>query len=193
MIGPLNLASRPFRNERLPALALWATIVVLLGLSLEQGLVVADLLSPRSVGLEREVRALDAEAERLRAERAHLAPPKLDPDSLRQWALVANLVDRRAFSWTDLLGRLEEVLPPGVHLVSIAPVIEAGKVKLDFTAVARTREEALAFVGALQARKDFADVFPTGLDDRKGEGHELGISLRYVPEGRVPVELKGRR
>jgi hypothetical protein len=193
VIGPLNLASRPFRNERLPALALWAAIAVLVGLGSKQGFVVADLLSPRSAELEREVRALDAEAERLRAERATLAPPRPDAKTVQQWALVGNLVDRRAFSWTGLLGRLEEVLPAGVHLVSIAPVIEEGEVRLAFTAVARTREDALQFVKALQARKDFADVFPTGLDDKQDSGHELGIELRYVPEGRVPVALKGRR
>ncbi len=45
---------------------------------------------------------------------------------------------------------------------------------------------------ALQARKDFADVFLTELDKGK-EGSELGISLRYVPEGRVPAPLTGGR
>ena len=192
MIGPLNLATRPFRNERLPTLALWGALLLLAGLSVKQGLVVADLLSARSVELEREVRALDAEAESLRTERANQKAPAPDPAVLRQWALVSNLVDRRAFSWTDLLGRLEQVLPPGVHLVSIAPTIEKGRVALDFNAVARTPEEGLDLVRALQARKDFAEVFPTGLD--KGEeGSELGISLRYIPEGRVPSPLAGGR
>lgn len=192
MIGPLNLATRPFRNERLPTLLLWGALAVLLGVSVRQGLVVADLLSTRSVALEREVRALDAEAEALRAERVNLKAPTPDPVVLRQWALVSNLVDRRAFSWTDLLARLEQVLPPGVHLVSIAPTIQKGQVALEFEAIARTTEEGLELVKALQARKDFADVFLTGLDKGK-EGSELGISLRYVPEGRVPSPLAGGR
>ena len=192
MIGPLNLATRPFRNERLPTLLLWGALAVLLGLSVKQGLVVAGLLSARSVALEREVRALDAEADALRAERAGLRAPNPDPASLRQWSLVSNLVDRRAFSWTDLLARLEQVLPPGVHLVSIAPTIQRGQVALDFNAIARTTEEGLELVKALQARKDFADVFLTGLDKGR-EGSELGISLRYVPEGRIPSPLTGGR
>jgi Tfp pilus assembly protein PilN len=192
LIGPLNLATRPFRNERLPTLLLWGALAVLLGLSVKQGLVVAELLSARSVALEREVRALDAEADALRAERAGLRAPNPDPASLRQWSLVSNLVDRRAFSWTDLLARLEQVLPPGVHLVSIAPTIQRGQVALDFNAIARTTEEGLELVKALQARKDFADVFLTGLDKGR-EGSELGISLRYVPEGRIPSPLTGVR
>jgi len=192
VIGPLNLATRPFRNERLPTLVLWGALVILAGLSLKQGLVVADLLSPHSVGLEREVRSLDAEADRLRAERASLKTPPPDPTTLRQWALVSNLVDRRAFSWTELLGRLEEVLPPGVHLVSIAPTIQKGRVALEFNAVARTTEEGLELVKALQGRKDFADVFVTGLDKGK-EGSEIGLSLRYIPAGRVPSPLSVAR
>jgi hypothetical protein len=192
VIGPVNLATRPFRNERLPTLALWGAFAILFGLSVKQGLMVADLLSARSVGLEHEVRSLDAEADRLRAERAGLNAPTPDPALLRQWALVRNLVDRRAFSWTDLLGRLEQVLPPGVHLVSIAPTIQKGQVALDFNAVARTTEEGLELVKALQARKDFADVFVTGLDKGK-EGSEIGLSLRYVPDGRVPSPLAGGR
>ena len=192
MNGPLNLATRPFRNERLPTLGLWAALLLLLGLSVKHGLVVADLLSERSVALEHEVRALDAEASALRVERArHQAPPP-GPGVVRQWAIVSNLVDRRAFSWTDLLGRLEEVLPPGVHLVSIAPAIEKGRVALEFDVVAKSPDDAFALVKALQARSDFAEVFPTGLDQDE-EGSKLGISLRFIPEGRVPVSLKGVR
>ena len=190
MIGPLNLATRPFRNERLPTLALWAALALLLGVTVKHGLVVADLLSARSVGLEHEVRALDAEAVALRAERVKINAPDPDPVAVRQWVLVSNLVDRRAFSWTDLLGRLEEVLPPGVHLVSIAPTIQKGQVALEFTAVARSTEEGLELVKALQSRKDFSEVFLTGLDKDK-EGSQLGLSLRYRPEGRVPAPLAG--
>jgi Tfp pilus assembly protein PilN len=192
VIGPLNLATRPFRNERLPTLLMWAALLVLLGASAKHGLVVAELLSTRSVALEQEVRALDAEAASLRAARASLKAPNPDAAAVRQWVLVGNLIDRRVFSWTDLLARLEHVLPPGVHLVSIAPTILKGQVALEFNAVARTPEEALELVKALQARKDFAEVFPTGLDQSK-EGSELGISLRYIPEGGVPSPLGGGR
>jgi Tfp pilus assembly protein PilN len=192
VIGPLNLATRPFRNERLPTLALWAALGLLLGLSVKHGLVVAELLSARSVGLEHEVRALDAEAVALRAQRANVNAPNPDAAAVRQWGLVSNLVDRRAFSWTDLLARLEQVLPPGVHLVSIAPTIQRGQVALDFNAMARSTDEGLELVKALQSRKDFAEVFLTGLDKDK-EGSQLGISLRYVPEGGVPSPLVGGR
>ena len=192
MKGPLNLATRPFRNERLPTLGLWVALLLLLGLSVKHGLVVADLLSERSVALEHEVRALDAEAGALRAGRASQHAPRPAAAAVRQWAIVSNLVDRRAFSWTDLLGRLEEVLPPGVHLMSIAPTIETGRVALEFDVVARTPDEAFDLVKALQARRDFAEVFPTGLDQDE-EGIKLGISLRFIPEGRVPAPLRGAR
>jgi hypothetical protein len=76
--------------------------------------------------------------------------------------------------------------------MSIAPTIEAGRVALEFDVVARTAEEAFDLVKALQARRDFAEVFPTGLDQDE-EGIKLGISLRFIPEGRVPAPLRGSR
>lgn len=190
MIGILNLASRPFRNDRLPAALLWTAIGVLAVVTLGHAYVVADLLSEQSTALDREVTSLDAESTRLRAERAGLTEPVPDPATVRQWTLVANLVDRRAFSWTDLLARLEDVLPPGVHLTSIAPVIRKGEIVLDFAAVARTEAEAWDFVKALQSRKDFADVFATGIG-AADEGAEVRISMKFVPAGRVPDQGAG--
>lgn len=185
MIGTLNLATRAFRNDRVPTALLWGTLAVLGVLSLWHGVAVARLLSTRATTLDREVASLDAEAVALRAERGGLVEPAPDPTTLRQWTLVANLVDRRAFAWTELLARLEEVLPPSVHLTSIAPAIRKGEVVLDFDAVARNEDDGWEFVKALQARKDFADVFPS----RSGigqDGPEMHISLKFLPEGKIP-------
>jgi Tfp pilus assembly protein PilN len=192
MIAPLNLASRPFRNDRLPAVLMWGAIAVLSVVTLAHGLAVGGLLSEPATTLDREVKSLDAEAEKLRKERESLQAPAPDANTAKQWAVVANLVDRRAFSWSDLLSRLEEVLPPGVRLVSIAPVVRKGEVVLDFAAIARTEGDAWDFVKALQSRKDFADVFATCFATTE-EGAEVRIGLKYVPEGRIPAPLPGGR
>jgi Tfp pilus assembly protein PilN len=185
VIGTLNLATRAFRNDRVPTALLWGALGLLVGLSLWHTVAVARLLSTQATTLDREVASLDAEAASLRAERGGLVEQAPDPGTLRQWTLVANLVDRRAFAWTELLARLEEVLPPAVHLTSIAPAIRKGEVVLDFDAVARNEDDAWEFVKALQARKDFAEVFPT----RSGigpDGPSVHISLKFLPEGKVP-------
>jgi Tfp pilus assembly protein PilN len=185
VIGTLNLATRAFRNDRVPTTLLWGALVVLAGLSLWHGVAVARLLSTKATTLDREVASLDAEAVKLRAERGGLVEPAPDPTTLRQWTLVANLVDRRAFAWTELLARLEEVLPPGVHVTSIAPAIKKGEVVLEFDAVARNENDAWDFVKALQARKDFAEVRPLRIGVGQ-DGPEVHISMRFLPEGKIP-------
>lgn len=185
MIGTLNLATRAFRNDRVPTTLLWGALAVLALLSVWHGVAVARLLSTHATSLDREVASLDAEAEALRKERGDLVEAPPDPATLRQWTLVANLVDRRAFAWTELLARLEEVLPPGVHLTSIAPAIRKGEVVLDFDAVARNEDDAWEFVKALQARKDFADVFASRFGIGQ-DGPEVHISLKFLPQAKIP-------
>jgi hypothetical protein len=61
MRRPLNLASRPFRNEALPALLFAVGCVLLLVLSLLHGVAVRRLLPGRTTGLHSEVAALEKE------------------------------------------------------------------------------------------------------------------------------------
>jgi Tfp pilus assembly protein PilN len=88
-------------------------------------------------------------------------------------------VDQRAFSWTGLLGVLEEVLPAGVRLISIAPSVKEGQLHLDLSAVARKAEYGFDFMRALQERKEFQDVNLLGVGEGV-EGAELTFSMRYV-------------
>lgn len=188
---PLNLASHPLRNERLPALLLGLAAVVLLGLTVRHAFVIRGLLPSRTSALHREVEAQDAEASRLRTEVATLRGPKPDPTAVKQWALVKGLVDRRAFSWTDLFDRLEEVLPPGVRLLSVAPVVRDGELRLELQALARSGEDALQFLGVLQKRPEFADANVLGLDDGD-EGTEVTYSMKYVPSARPASSREAR-
>jgi Tfp pilus assembly protein PilN len=177
--APLNLASRPFRNERLPALAFGLASLLLLALTARHALVLRQVLPGRTAALEQEVRALDQQIEGLRKEAVSLRGPRPDPALVAQWALLRALVDQRAFSWTDLLAILEEVLPPGVRLVSIAPSVREGQLHLDLGAVARKAEDGFDFMRALQERKEFQDVNLLGVGEG-AEGADLSFSMRYV-------------
>ncbi len=187
MSAPLNLASHPFRNERLPALLLGLALVALLVITVQHALVIRRLLPARTSALHGEVAALDAEADRLRAEASALRGPKPDAAAVKQWALVKGLVDRRAFSWTELFGRLEEVLPPGVHLLSVAPDVHEGAVRLELEAVARTAEDGFGFLQALQQRPEFADANLLSVDELE-DGAQLTYSMKYVPSAKPARE-----
>jgi hypothetical protein len=118
----------------------------------------------------------------VRAEAQSLRRPRPDKATVVQWALVKELVDRRSFSWTTLLSRLESVLPPDVRLVSITPEAKEGILKLKIGAVSRTAEQGLALVGKLAARKEFSQVFLLTQTDATDGGAECTYEMVYIPQ-----------
>jgi Tfp pilus assembly protein PilN len=176
----LNLATRPFRNERLPMVLVGLAAAALLALTVRHAFVLKELLPGRVSALDREARGLEQEVSRLRQEAARLRGPRPDPERVKQWMALRGLVDRRAFSWTTLLASLEDVLPLGVRLVSIAPLLKDGKVTLDISAVARRFEDRHLLLRALDESPEFEEVFlRTAGDTDRGE--EFTYSTRYLP------------
>lgn len=181
MTPPLNLASRPFQNEALPGLLFAGASVVLLALTLEHGLALKRLLSTSTSSRHKEAAVLEEEASRLRRTVGQ-RPPQPPKEAVAHWALLKELVDRRTLSWTGLLADLEEVLPPGVRLVAIAPNVKAGVMHLELGAVSRSLDEGLAFVRALQDRRGFADVYPLGVHTRDDGGVDIHYGMTYLPD-----------
>jgi Tfp pilus assembly protein PilN len=167
-VRTLNLASRPFRNERLPNLlsvaALGATLVV----SAWHLSVARDVLPDRTSDLVQKLTDLEGESGRLRTEDASLRALRPEKVALAEWKRVKDLVDQRVFSWSGLFAVLEETLPDGVRLRSLEPSVKDGEVTLAMTANARTHEEMMQMLSALEDRAEFAGVDPTDrntLDD----------------------------
>jgi Tfp pilus assembly protein PilN len=180
--APLNLARRPFRNERLPTLALAVGLVALCVLSVRHVLLARDLMPGRARDVEGRVSVLEKEIEALRAESAELQKLAAPPEALKEWATVKRLVDRRAFSWTGLFGALEQALPPGVKLVSVSPRDNQGRIELALVAVGRGDEDALALLQGLQAHRDFEGAFLERWDQGR-EGVDIACTVRYAPKG----------
>ena len=174
---PANLARRPFRNERLPNL-LFAVGAVAIGLlTVRHAFLVRALLPGRTSALHNEVTRLETEAARLRSEQASLRGLAPDPKALARWLVVKELVDRRAFSWTTLFARLEERLPGGARLRSIAPSVQRGEIRLDVQATVRSPEVGWQFIRVLEEGGDFDDVFPLS----EGTSGEFHYTMRYRP------------
>jgi len=180
--APLNLARRPFRNERLPTLALAVGLATLAVVSVRHALLARDLLPGRARDVEGRVATLEREIGSLRAESAELQRLGAPPEALKEWAAIKRLVDRRTFSWTGLFGALEEALPPGVRLVSVAPRDREGQLELALVAVGRGDEDALALLQGLQAHRDFAGAFLERWDAGR-EGVDITCTVRYAPKG----------
>lgn len=191
MIRPLNLARRPFRNESLPNLAFLFAVLLALALTAQQALLARRLLSAQATALHADVAALEGELQSLRREAEALRGPTPDQEQIAEWRVIKDLVDRRTFSWSRLLARLESVLPPGVRLVSIDPSSASGRVRLEVVAVARSREDAFEFVRALREKAGFEDVYPTSLS-RGNDGDQIACVMTYRPESRpAPAPAEG--
>jgi Tfp pilus assembly protein PilN len=176
---PLNLARRPFRNERLPTLVLAVGILLLALLSVRHAFLARDLRPGGARDVEKEVQDLEQETLRLRAEALQLQHLTATPEKLKEWQAVKELVDRRAFSWGGLLTALERALPPGVRLVSVTPAIKSGVLVLSLSAVGRSVEDALALPKALEAQGEFEGAFPEGYAETS-DGVTTTCTVRYL-------------
>ena len=174
---PANLASHPFVNERLPNLVFALAVVLLVAVTVRHGFLVHALLPGRTSALHDEVTRLEAESKTLRAEQATLRGVAPEPKALARWIVIKELVDRRAFSWTALFARLENRLPDGARLVSIAPNLRRGEIILEVDAVMRSPEVGWQFMRALEEDGAFEDVFPLS----EGESGEFHYTMRYRP------------
>lgn len=177
----LNLAQRPFRNERLAAVLFATTATFLIGVTIWHAVVIRNLLPARTSERHREVAALEAELAKLREEARTLKTETPPAATLTQWNQVKELVDRRAFSWTGLFARLEQLIPQGVRLTAISPAVRKGEVDLNVDATVRSREAGWEFVRVLEGGGDFYDVYPTSEN-----GNEFRYIMRYRPQ-KAPV------
>jgi type IV pilus assembly protein PilN len=182
---PLNLARRPFHNESLPNLLFLLAGLLAVALTAQQAILARRLLSAHATALQADVAALESELSGLRREAEVLRGPVPGPEQVAEWRVLKDLVDRRSFSWSRLLARLESVLPPGVRLVSIDPSTGGGRVRVEVIAVARSREDAFEFVRALREKGGFEDVYPTSLS-RGNDGDQISCSMTYRPEAPLP-------
>ena len=183
-----NLATRPLRNERLPAVLLALALAGLVGVTVKHLLVLRELLPGRTAAVEGEVRGLEQELLALRDEARSLPRPRPDPRTLAEWQAIRGLVDRRAFSWARLLARLEEILPVGVKLSSIAPTVKEGETWIEVAAVGRTISDGFALMKVLQKAGDFDDVVPSSVGEGPSGDGEIRYSMKYTP--RAAAEAK---
>jgi Tfp pilus assembly protein PilN len=91
------------------------------------------------------------------------------------------LIDRRLFSWTNLLNHLETTLPDDVRIASIRPKIDRdGTINVALSIVGRRVQDIDQFMENLEATGAFADVL--SLDENVNEDGTLQavIGGRYV-------------
>ncbi len=178
-----NLSTRPFYNVRAVRVMLLAFAVLILAASAFNAATIVRLtLAQRTLGAH----AFESErgAARLRAEAAAIRA-KINPKELDVVAGAAReanaIIDRRAFSWTDLFAQFEASLPGDVRITSVAPRQERdGRVAVTVGVEAKRVEDLDAFLEALERQGRFRNVLtlqeetnPRGFIDAVVEGAYL--------------------
>ncbi len=182
----LNLARQPFRNERVPTLALAGALVLLVALSVAHLVAALELRPGGSRDAERELAAMDKEIAALRSEAKELSGVSARKEATEEWAALKDLVDRRAFSWTGLFAALEDALPPGVRLEGVSPTHTDGSMVVKLMAVGRSLDDALALPKALHAQGQFEGAFLDSYSERS-DGIAIQCSVHYLGKRPTPA------
>jgi hypothetical protein len=186
-----NLSTRPFYNMRAVQVSLGAFSVIVLALTLFNAFeLIRQGSRQRALGA-REVEA-QAEATRLRADAVRIRA-QINPKELEMVAASAReaneIIDLRAFSWTQLLTELETTLPEGVRITTIQPRVDNnGRLIIGVGVQARRGGDLEGFLDALEMTGSFHNVLTTeeatnmdGLIDAVVEGAYMPAQRQTTP------------
>jgi type IV pilus assembly protein PilN len=179
-----NLSTRPFYNERVVHLALIVLAVLVVAASVFN---VTRILrySSSDTRLATEASRDEARAGDLRQRAARLRA-SVDPQQVELASIGArqanDLIDRRTFSWTELLNRLEATLSDQARITSIRPRVDREKgILVRVMVIARGVPDVDEFQNNLDASGVFAD--PRVAEEHFDEEGQLVSTLEmgYTP------------
>ena len=194
----INLASQPYEDAR-QFWTRWGTAVGAVGLVtlFLLTMTVSGWIHARRDHQEMaERRASIADRDRVRAEaEAFLSRP--ENRTTRDTSQFLNeLIESKAFSWTQVLESLERVMPPRVHLVGINPELdEENQVSLKMTVAGDSRERALELARHMEESHRFGQTTITTersyVQSTNGDTEQFDIIAQYIPDlSPVTVETK---
>lgn len=175
-----NLSTRPFYNDR--AVHVGIVVVGVLAAALTT-FNAAEILSlnDRNSELVSRAEASEGKARDLReqARKTMQSLNRTDVDAVQAAAKEANLlINRRAFSWTDLFNRFEETLPAEVRIVAVTPQIDReGRMLVASIVISQGIADLESFIDRLEDTGAFADVI-----SRQDEAMDDG-TLKSVVQG----------
>lgn len=167
-----NLSTRPFYNERGVRSALSALALVGIGLTIFNAYEIVRLRAQ-----DREVRQTiaqnDARGRELR-DQAAVIRRSIDRDRLAAVQLAAGeanvLIDRRTFSWTELLNQFQSTLPADVRISGVTPQTgEDGRRLVQISVQSRRIEDLENFMDAMDKTGVFSGVLSRS-DSPEGDG-----------------------
>lgn len=180
----LNLAARPYRDYR-PVYAAVVVLSLLIAFLMLNNIdtyyrYVRDTRSTRA-----KIASLDrqADAEQARAQAADAQLRGIDLAALDQDVhFINNRLAQRAFSWSELLDRLERVLPNNIRIRSISPSFDkSGMVHLELACDAKDAGGTIEAIDRFNHDPHFANPFPHSDAQSTASSYMLSIGVDYKP------------
>jgi hypothetical protein len=179
----LNLAARPFRDYR-PLYAVVVAASLLIAFLMLNNIDTYYRYTRETRTTRQEIASLESQiqAEHEKSQAAAGVIKTMDLETLGDQTRFVNAkLAERAFSWSELLERLEVVLPRDVRLTSIAPSFgDDGMVTLGVVAEAKTPDGMVMTIDRLNGSPHFANAFP-GSDTSTETGHRFNLTVDYKP------------
>jgi type IV pilus assembly protein PilN len=182
----INLASEPYEDAR-EFWMRWGTAVVAVGLFT---LILLALCGSgwyvarhdRATIAEKKQRIAARDSERKQDEEFLNLPGNRTTRDDSQF--LNELIERKSFSWTEVLENLEKVMPAGVHLVSIHPELdEDNQLTLKMTVAGNSRDKALELARRMEDSHHFAQTnIASEHIDSTGGTVQFNIDATYVPQ-----------
>ncbi len=176
-----NLSTRPFYNTRAVRLALAAVGLIAAALTIFNS---AELwrLQRANTELGESVTRNESEATELR-QKARTVQQAIDKTQLALVAAAAReaneLIDRRAFSWTELLNQFQATLPENVRISSVQPQVDnEGRMLVAISVQSRQQEDLDSFIAALEKTGVFRDVLSRS-DSSNDDGSLTSVLQAY--------------
>jgi type IV pilus assembly protein PilN len=182
----INLASQPYEDARefwmrwgtaLVAVSLFTLILLALCGS---GWYVAR--HDRATIAEKKQRIAARDAERKQDEEFLSLPGNRSTRDDSQF--LNELIERKSFSWTEVLENLEKVMPAGAHLSSIHPELdEDNQLTMKMTVAGNSRDRGLELVRRMEDSHYFAQTnIASEHIDTAGGAVLFNIDTTYVPQ-----------
>jgi len=186
----INLSTRPFYNDRAVRIGIAVLVILTAALTVFNA---SQILTLNARNAEFVGRGEDAEARAAELrQQAVLTRQTLDREELgavQSAAREANLlIERRAFSWTDLFNRFEETLPADVRIGAVHPQIDAqGHMLVAVTVISRRAEDLATFIEQLEQTGAFRGVL-TPQEEVQPDGTLRSVIQGYYgPQPGVPA------
>jgi hypothetical protein len=190
-----NLSTRPFYNQRGVRAGIIALVAIALGLTVFNAFEIIRL-RVQSADAREMVARNDAQALEMR-NKARIIRQSIDRaklDAVQAAAQEANaLIDRRTFSWTELLNQFQSTLPADVRIGGVVPQFhEDGRRMVQITVFSRRIEDVEAFMDALEKTGVFAGVLPRS-DRPDSESGTIRTDLQayYTPQAELAASRPG--